>query len=45
MRSDLVVGFLEPIEDALLEIEVGGGRPGYLLLESPVESLVRAVLL
>ena len=45
MGPDLVVGRLEPVEDALLEITVRGGRPRHLLFERPVESLMRAVLL
>src|SRR6185295_15280540 len=45
MRPEIVVGVLEPVEDALLKVEVGGGRARRLRFEGLVESLMRAVLL
>jgi hypothetical protein len=43
--TDLVVGVAEGIEDALLEVEVGGGRLGGPSFERLVHAFVSSVLL
>jgi hypothetical protein len=45
VRSNLIVGCSETLEDALLDAEVGAGRLGGIGLESFVQSLMSAVLL
>lgn len=45
MGTDLVVGVAKGIEDALLEVEIGGGRLGGSCLERLVHAFVSAVLL
>ena len=45
MGSELVVGFAELVENALLEVEVRRGRARHFFLEGFVESFVGAILL
>ena len=45
MGTYVVVGVSEGIEDALLEVEVGGGGPGGPCFEGLVHAFVGAVLL
>ena len=45
MWSKLVVGVSEPVEDTLLQVEVGGWRFGGLGLERLVHAFMSAVLL
>ena len=45
MRPDVVVGATKVVEDTLLEVEVGSGRPGQTLFQRAVHALVSGVLL
>jgi len=45
VRSNLVVGFAEALEHALLNAEVGTGRLGGIGFKSLVQSLMSAILL
>ena len=45
VRPDVIVGATKVVEDTLLQVEVGSGRPGQTLLERAVHAFVSGVLL